>query len=143
LFLLGTLPTTDTTVATATDTAAAASAAHVSQQQLLPPLMLLLLLLHAHDNNNTTEHEREQFVMALILIMHVMGCGLFIIPTIAKETYDFRAEEGLLEKSVGLQYMFGIYWAAMVSHHCIVLQVLALVLQVFALVLALVLNFLH
>jgi hypothetical protein len=45
-----------------------------------------------------------------------MGCGLFIITTIADAETDFRAEEGLLGKSVGLQYMFGIYWAAMVSH---------------------------
>jgi hypothetical protein len=61
--------------------------------------------------------EHDQFIMALILIMHVMGCGLFIIPTIADGETDFREEEGLLGKSVGLQYMFGIYWAAMVSHH--------------------------
>jgi hypothetical protein len=54
--------------------------------------------------------------MALILIMHVMGCGLFIIPTIADAETDFRQEEGIMDKSVGLQYMFGIYWAAMVSH---------------------------
>ena len=64
--------------------------------------------------------------------MHVMGCGLFIIPTIAKETYDFRGEEGLLDKSVGLQYMFGIYWAAMVSHTLVCgLQLLTLVTQLY------------
>jgi hypothetical protein len=46
--------------------------------------------------------------------MHLLGCGLFILPTIATAEEGFREANGIANDPVRLQYVYGIYWAAMV-----------------------------
>ncbi|KAG5184649.1 hypothetical protein JKP88DRAFT_198666 [Tribonema minus] len=49
----------------------------------------------------------------LPLVLHVMGCGLFIVANIAGEGYDFRQANDIGQDSDFLQWVYGIYWAAM------------------------------
>eukprot|EP00953_Heterococcus_sp_UTEX-ZZ885_P028457 15179-Heterococcus_DN1.PRE.3 len=41
--------------------------------------------------------------------MHLMACGLFIVPTIENPEYNFKDKNGIDNDPVGLQYVYGIY----------------------------------
>jgi hypothetical protein len=66
--------------------------------------MHLLLLLYYYYHNCC-----KQFALVLLLIMHLMACGLFIVPTIEGPSYSFKDKNGVAHDPVGLQYVYGIY----------------------------------
>ncbi|KAG5184651.1 hypothetical protein JKP88DRAFT_314314 [Tribonema minus] len=54
-----------------------------------------------------------RLAVLLPLVLHIMGCGLYIVASLEHETYDFREANGIEGDSVFEQWVFGIYWAAM------------------------------
>lgn len=57
-----------------------------------------------------------RFAVLLPLVLHMMGCGLFIVAEISAgegETEDFRFANELQDDEAFVQYITGLYWAAM------------------------------
>eukprot|EP00611_Tribonema_gayanum_P005443 TRINITY_DN1467_c0_g2_i1.p1 TRINITY_DN1467_c0_g2~~TRINITY_DN1467_c0_g2_i1.p1 ORF type:complete len:912 (-),score=304.57 TRINITY_DN1467_c0_g2_i1:798-3449(-) len=73
-------------------------------------------LLQQYERTRQVNYEAIQlarFAVMLPLVLHVMGCGLFIVANIAGEGYDFRQANDIGQDSDFLQWVYGIYWAAM------------------------------
>eukprot|EP00611_Tribonema_gayanum_P019505 TRINITY_DN338_c0_g1_i6.p1 TRINITY_DN338_c0_g1~~TRINITY_DN338_c0_g1_i6.p1 ORF type:complete len:606 (-),score=193.34 TRINITY_DN338_c0_g1_i6:837-2654(-) len=73
-------------------------------------------VLRQYERRKPVQYELLQlwrFAVLLPLVLHFMGCGLYIIANIANETYDFREANGIEGDSQFLQWVYGIYWAAM------------------------------
>ncbi|KAG5184646.1 hypothetical protein JKP88DRAFT_277004 [Tribonema minus] len=73
-------------------------------------------LLRQYEWREPVNYEAIQlarFAVLLPLVLHIMGCGLYIVADVASESYDFRNANDIVHDSDFLQWVYGIYWAAM------------------------------
>ncbi|CAM9418367.1 unnamed protein product, partial [Phaeothamnion confervicola] len=53
------------------------------------------------------------FLIAVLLVMHIMGCCLFVAAGLAGDKYQFFVSNGIEDYNVGNQWLYGVYWAGM------------------------------